>query len=269
MSLNRLVTKLARESLFVSGAFLFTLSSPAFYGYYREWKAQREFYARYETSGVSLREALRLDKPPPCLGSGTGRWYELHFGTATVSFADDAPFDPHAKDDVWTTAHLRTCVDQRDVSLDSPIRARTRSADANRFHGWLGIGLLRDKRTGQRLLWVMQAIDPHLSEPSIDDYAKWVQDHAFRLLFVDDRGTIKEERFRFRERRKPLYRAGLVRRTTAMGAGYYLDELPYPTIYDLWHPWGFAAVGLVLMTAGIARIGYRSLRGIRDQAGSV
>jgi hypothetical protein len=117
--------------------------------------------------------------------------------------------------------------------------------DSNRYHGYLALVELVDKKEGKSRMAVIQRIDSVENLPLMEKL-QW------RLLLVSADGTVKEEIFSYKDRGDPLYRARLANFATPIAVGFQSDVLHFwPTIfYPLLYPYISGFLGGLFLFMG-------------------
>lgn len=152
--------------------------------------------------------------------------------------------------DLRMRAPVQILANGSDVSVSSEVELRPGYHDGNRYHLWLSLGILRDLRNGSEELVAVQRV---AGSGSPSDRNRL----AFRILFLDESGNIREDRFAYSERSWPLHRALLARRVIPFGTGYY------STVFWIWPSifYPFLYPGLTfLLGIGFAAVGWRRHR---------
>lgn len=212
-----------------SGAILFAVSAYPLALMAREWCAARQLAATFK---------LEPSYDTTSLAVGTHR-IEVSDRFASGNF----------KPEDRQIAPVKISIDGRDNSDPSLIEIRPHYHDANRYHGWLVLARLTDKKQnkewlaiGERTLGDTLLVNRRALQPTTE----------FRLLLVSADGQISEERFSLGERAKPLYRAAIVNYLYPQPAGFHSQILAYwPSLFfPILYPLISGAVGLLLMAAG-------------------
>lgn len=143
-------------------------------------------------------------------------------------------------------------INGQDYSSQSLVRIRPFYQDSNRYHLWVAVADLRDKKLDQQWFVITQRID--------DNYGIWSgrpdyhSNYRFRLLFIAPEGSVREETFRYADRATPVYRTALAALVSSSPIGFHSDvyavwpSLFYPVIF----PWITGALGLILTVIGLA-----------------
>jgi hypothetical protein len=143
-------------------------------------------------------------------------------------------------------------IDGKDYSDPSLIEIRPSYHDSNRYHGWMVLAHLKDKKSnlewmvvGQRTLG--DALLSGIKPPETSD--------EFRLLLVDKQGAVKTEDFSLGQRANPLYRTILAGFIYPQPLGFYSQILQgAPTLlFPILYPWITGIAGLLLCVWGLAR----------------
>jgi len=141
-------------------------------------------------------------------------------------------------------------VDGADHSDNSLVEIRPHFHDANRYHGWLMLGRLISKDTSREWMTVGQRT---LGE-TLATGQRPASGAEFRILRVDEKGAVAEERFDLAQRTKPLYRAIYARFLTPHPIGFYLETIRYPTVLSpVLYPCASGAIGFLLVAVGLFR----------------
>jgi len=141
-------------------------------------------------------------------------------------------------------------VNGRDYSHSSKVEIRPMFHDANRYHGYLHLVELIDKKKNTSVMAIIQRISG-IETPPFN-----TKELAWRLLLVARDGSVTEEVFKFGEQSKPIYRGMLVNFASPIGVGYYNNVLhAYPTIfYPIIYPYATGAVGIILLLMGMLKL---------------
>ncbi|WP_284638115.1 hypothetical protein [Paenibacillus silviterrae] len=149
------------------------------------------------------------------------------------------------RDEEWKNDNVRITVNGVDYSHSADVVIRPNYRDSNRYHGYLALIELVDKKEGTSRMAVIQRIDSLESPPQMEKL-RW------RLLFVSIDGTVEEEIFSYKDRGSPLYRARLANFATPIAVGFRSDVLYFwPTIfYPLFYPYITALFGFLFLLMG-------------------
>jgi len=205
-----------------SGLILLAVSAWPLFLQVREWwfDAQRE--KQYDMSSIYSPRAT--------------------IGAHLVELSDSAGTPAGAGTVVM--APVRVTVDGRDYSSPAPVPIQTREEPENRYPG-LQLVRLTDKLAKRTFL----VVDQFVGETG--DPKQW----AWRLLFIGADGGIREERFSYAERARPLYRPILASITGPRQVGHFSEVntiWPSP-LFPLLYPWLTTLLGLCFMTIALFR----------------
>ena len=196
--------------------------------------------------------------------------YEVHpvdgalqsiFHGHTILLSDDVRAAQATQDD-RVVGPVRVLIDGRDYSSGSPVEIRPAAHDANRYWLWLRLATLTDRKLRANSFVIVQRLDDSFDQ-SID-YRRRMQNWRFRLLFLGEDGSVREERFAFPERSSPLYRTVLAGLAVPTLIGYRSDILAgWPSLlFPILYPFLSGLMGSVLAAVGaISVLGMRIHRG--------
>jgi len=162
----------------------------------------------------------------------------------------DAFLKGQFKPEDQVSAPVKIFIDGKDVSDPSVVEIRPYYRGANRYHGWVVMTRLLDKKSGQKCI----VVGERTLGDTLTGGKRAVQPGTeFRLLLVDANGTTKEERFSLDERASPLYREIFVRFLYPQSIGFYSSVLDvWPTlIYPILYPMVTGAGGFLMIAAGV------------------
>lgn len=147
-------------------------------------------------------------------------------------------------------SNLQMRINQKDWSVEGPVEVRPHYLDDNRYHGYFGVVTVK-KEGGERFVIIQRTSGTALT---LDKNLSW------RILSIDSRGQVQEDRFTFEELGEDPYRVNVINLTTTSpsSVGYHSDILlGWPSlIFPLAYPFGTALVGLLLVVIGLV-IGFR------------
>lgn len=222
----------------VLGLMLFVLSTPQLFAYAREFASGQTSEYRYDF------RPIRTEIP----GFGAYANEADYYGNR-VELSDDfgdasAGLDA-GEEEQWRTGQVRITINGEDYSHPAEAVIRPSYLDSNRYHGYLAIVELVDKRGEQDRLAVVQRIDGNHD-------SAWKEKLEWRLLMVSKNGAVEEEMFTYAERGEPLYRARLANYATPIAVGFHSDVLQaWPSLlYPLLYPFFTGLLGLLLLIMG-------------------
>jgi len=163
-------------------------------------------------------------------------------GGHTVQLQDDLPTikDP----DALANTRVRILVDGRDYSVPVTVKARPAYEDANRYHGFVSLKRLTDRRSGKASVVVAQALG---GSPGSVKYSE--SEQQYRLLVVSEDGIVKEDVFSYSQRGSPPLRAYLMSNVVPHPFGFHSDLMQvWPSFwYPVFYPWLSGLVGALLV----------------------
>jgi hypothetical protein len=132
-------------------------------------------------------------------------------------------------------------IDGEDYSTSSPVEIRAALHDAGRYHNWVRLIRLRDRKEGTIILSVVQRLKD--SKETM----------RFRILVVDEKGSVTEDVFGMADRAQPVYRVILARFVSPYPIGFHSEVLQvWPSvIYPIVYPWLVGLVGFGLLIFGL------------------
>lgn len=216
--------------LLCCGFFLLLLSSPSLFLHIREHLLSYSFETRYELLPVPTKE-------PGMFAYAN----ETDFHGNRIAFSDSII----GKDEEWKNGNVRITINGFDYSHSAEAVIRPNYRDSNRYHGYLALVELVDKKKKTSLMAVIQRIDS-VESPPIMEKLQW------RLLLVSMDGTVTEEIFSYKDRGSPLYRARLANFATPIAVGFQSDVLNFwPTIfYPFLFPYISGFLGFLFLFMG-------------------
>lgn len=214
------------------GVLLLALSAPVLHAHFREYALAEKARQQYAIRQIPIGAA-----------GFTAEAFVYDFRGNRVELADDFK-QPAA---AWQRGPVRMTVNGRDHSHPALAVIRAESRDSNRYHGYLALAELTDRKAGTVRLAIIQRIDGQPNEvPPAMEELRW------RLLFVSEDGTVEEETFAYGERARPLYRTRLANFATPISFGYESNALiVWPSLfYPILYPYVSAFAGMTLILSG-------------------
>lgn len=148
-------------------------------------------------------------------------------------------------------ANLKMTINHKDWSVEGPVLVRPNYLDDNRYHGYFGVLTVEEK--GIEKFVAIQRVSGTAFTP--DKNLSW------RILSIDSRGQVQEDRFTFDELGEVPQRVNMINLTTTSpsAVGYHSDILlGWPSlIFPLAYPFGTALVGLIFVVLGLVK-GFRT-----------
>ena len=230
------------RKLEVIGLLLVLLSAYPLFLMGREVLAQRKAYGLYE-----LRRVV-TDVP-----GFSDDALIAQVGSHRVELRDDF-FDRPADRVDRAKAKVGILVDGRDYSHPSEVEIRPFYKDQNRYHSWVKLIRLIERRTATESVAVVQRISA-MPPAAREEWDLPKKELRYRILLIFPDGRVSEELFPFEDRARPPYRTMLAKYVTPIGIGFYSEVLqawpsiPYPILY----PWVTAIAGFGIFAIGIAR----------------
>lgn len=221
--MNRRSHKFIISGLLLLGVSAYPLALMA-----REWSAARRFMSRHAIHPVYDRTSVefhghRIELSDPFL-RGTYGPEDRRIGKVAVN------------------------IDGKDYSDQSLVEIRPYEKGPGKYHGWATLAYLKNKKTAQEWMTIGQrtlgdTLTSGRRQPTPE----------FRILRVDEKGEVAEERFDLAQRADPLYRTIYVRFLYPHPVGFYADTIRYPTVLSpVIYPCVSGAIGLLLLVGGFA-----------------
>jgi len=225
------------------GLLLLAVSAPLLYAHCREYALAEEFRQRYAVQQIPLDS-----------GSFTDEGFAIEFRGNPIVIGDD--YAEPAQE--WQRGPVRVTVNGRDHSHPAQAVIRAESRDSNRYHGYLALAELTDRKGGTVRLAVIQRISGPTNEMPPEEL-RW------RLVLVSEDGSAETEEFGYGERTRPLYRTRLANFATPVAFGFESNALTvWPSLlYPILHPYVTAFAGMTFVLSGAA--GLFMLRRIRGK----
>lgn len=220
--MKRRSDKVVIAGLLLLGASAYPLASMA-----REWGASQRFSSTFSIQPIYDRTSIEFH----------GHRIEL-----SDSFVKGT-YRPEDR----RIGRLEIRVDGMDHSDQSLIEIRPYEKGPGKYHGWATLAHLKNKKTAQE--WIT------VGERTLGDTLTSGQrppSSEFRILRVDEKGGVTEERFDLAQRADPLYRTIYVRFLYPHPVGFYADTIRYPTVLSpVIYPCVSGAIGLLLLIGGL------------------
>jgi len=231
------MTKLERAGLLLVLLSAYPLSLMS-----REWVAQRKAYGLYELKRI-------LTEVPGFSDDAL----TAHIGSHHVELRDDF-FGQAAKREDRAKGKVNVIIDGRDYSFTSEVEIRPFYKDQNRYHSWIKLIRLLDRRAQTEHLAIVQRI----SSAAAFGKEPWEipkRQLRYRLLLVGSDGKVSEDVFGYEDRARPGYRAMLARYVTPFSIGFHPDVLQaWPTfLYPILYPGLTAIAGIGTLALGFVR----------------
>jgi len=168
-------------------------------------------------------------------------------GGHSVHLEDDLP--PSADSNARVRTTVRIIVDGNDYAAPVDAEARPYFEDSNRYHGYVHLKRLTDRRSGETSIVVAQA----LGRPAEASRAS-EGNLRYRVLTISGNGVVKEEVFTYAQRGAPAVRTRLIDGVVPHPIGYHSDLMQvWPSIfYPVLYPWLSGLVGGVLLLSWFA-----------------
>lgn len=221
--MNRRSHKFIIAGLLLLGVSAYPLALMA-----REWSAARRFMSRHAIHPVYDRTSVefhghRIELSDPFL-KGTYGPDDRRIGQVTVK------------------------IDGKDYSDQSLVEIRPYEKGSAKYHGWIVLAQLENKKTAQEWITVGQrTLGDSLTS------GKRPPTPEFRIIRVDEKGQVAEERFDLPQRADPIYRAIYAGFLSPHPVGFYSEVLQvWPTVlYPIIYPGASGAIGLLLLVGGL------------------
>lgn len=216
----------------IAGAVLIAVSLYPLGLMVREWWAARQLQAEYQFEPEYEKFSANI---------------EQHHVTVSDDYSKGS-FKPEDRR-IGQAAIKIDGVDHSDVGQ---IEIRPYYRDANRYHGWVVVGRLRDRKKGEEWVAVGQRT---MGDTLLSGRNASASPNEFRILLVDRNGSIREERFSLQQRASPIYRAIFVRFLYPQAMGFYSQILQgWPTLlYPILYPLVTSVLGALLIALGLIR----------------
>ena len=214
------------------GVLLLAVSAPMLYAHYREYALAEKARNQYAIQRIPIEP-----------DGFTGEAYVFDFRGNRIELRDEFTKPTEER----RHGPIRITVNGRDHSIAADAVIRPAYRDSNRYHGYLALAELTDRKTGTVRLAIVQRIDGHTdNSPSPMEELRW------RVLLVSEDGTVEEETFAYGEHTHPLYRTRLANFATPMSFGYESNVLNVwlSLFYPILYPYVTALAGMTLLLSG-------------------
>jgi hypothetical protein len=170
----------------------------------------------------------------------------VRVGAHSVSLDDDLPASTSPSDRAPT--RVRILVDGRDYGAPAQAEARPHFRDSNRYHGYVSLKRLTDRRSGLTTIVVAQALGATPGTVGYDE-----NHHRYRVLTVSADGLVKEDVFTYAERGAPAVRARQIDGVVPHPFGYHSDLMQvWPSFwYPVLYPWLSGSVGAAMLALSL------------------
>jgi len=211
------------------GLLLLAVSAPLLYAHYREYALAEEARKRYAIRQIPLEASGFADE---------GFVYEFR-GNRIVIGDEAEPAEERR------SGPVRVTVNGRDHSHPAHAIIRPEHRDPNRYHGFVALAELTDRKADTVRLAVIQRISGPKNEMPPEEL-RW------RILLVSGDGSVEAEEFGCAERTRPLYRTRLANFATPIAIGFESNALTvWPSLfYPVLYPYVSALAGMTLALSG-------------------
>ena len=165
----------------------------------------------------------------------------VSIGATEISLRDDARIARFALD--RTPGRIQIQIGEETYDGASQVPIRTDARGPRRYHGWVALGVLRDRKCDCDRV----AITERIPEAPGESRAK-----SIRITFVAEDGSVEIEEFARSKRRWPPYRAVLASDAAGRSLGFVSGVLNvWPSIfYPLIYPFATGLLGFALWMHG-------------------
>lgn len=167
----------------------------------------------------------------------------------TVVLGDD--FDRgNFQTDETRAGLVKITVNGRYYTWPYPLQIRASDCGSNRYWQQVTLAKFDDTEAHTERLVVLQSFPNYELNES---YLSHVDALKCRVLYIDDRGGVTQNVFRFSDRSSPPYRTILARSVSPCDLGFYSNALTlWPTLfYPVLYPFVTGLIGLVMTIVGL------------------
>jgi hypothetical protein len=246
------VNNLLRRLTLALGVVLLLLSAYPFALMARESKAIGDANSRYMTAadGRQSRGDPPLNFRSTCYGNRTVARFRGQVVVLSDKFKMSIRNRATNNFDKTTLGVVNIHINGRDYTHPALVEIRPEVDDENRYWMQVVVAEITDKATGKTRLALLQSFPRYdMNGPAEYD----LDNMKCRILFVDGRGRVEEEIFRFGERTNPIYRALLASYVSpqALGLTSQMNKQWPSLFYPMLYPYVSGLLALLLIAIGI------------------
>ena len=177
---------------------------------------------------------------------------QVDIGGHVVSLTDD--LGRSQLHDARAVGVVHISIDDRDYSSPSATEIRPYFLDGNRYHGWVKLIRLVDRKTNVAVVAAAQRIAPPATSETLATIPRR-SDLRYRVLLVGEKGNVTEDVFEYGNRGRPVIRAMLANYVSPFSVGFYSDVLQvWPTVlFPILYPGLTGTLGVLLLVVGLAK----------------